>query len=161
MHWKILKRDKTVLSENGKNVRVRVAGIIIDDDRLLLISHKKGADVYWLLPGGGVDYGESLEEALVREFKEELNITIDVHSLAFICDSIDPMGERHIINIFFHCSYNRGDYSIGKEERLLGYEFFKRNEIKKITLFPPVNNELMSIMDGKESEIYIGKMWRK
>ncbi len=149
------------MNENGKNVRVRVAGIIVDDNRLLLISHKKGPDIYWLLPGGGVDFGESLEEALVREFKEELNITINVHRPAFICDSIDPTGERHIINIFFHCSYNRGDYSIGQEERLLGYEFFTRKEIEKIKIFPPVNNELISIMDGKECEIYIGKMWRK
>jgi ADP-ribose pyrophosphatase YjhB (NUDIX family) len=149
------------LNENGKNVRVRVAGIIVDDERLLLISHKKGPDIYWLLPGGGVDFGESLEEALIREFKEELNITIDVHSLAFICDSIDPTGERHIINIFFHCSYNRGDYSIGKEERLLGYKFFDREEIEKITIFPPVNNELVTLMEGKECGIYIGKMWRK
>lgn len=149
------------MNENGKNVRVRAAGIIIDDDKLLLISHKKGPDVYWLLPGGGVDFGESLEEALIREFKEELNITIDVHRLAFICDSIDPTGERHIINMFFHCSYNRGEYSIGKEKRLLGYKFFNRKEIEKIKIFPPVNNELISLMDGKECEIYIGKMWRK
>ena len=47
----------------GQEPRVRVAGIVIEDNKLLLIAHKKNNSVYWLLPGGGVNYGESLEEA--------------------------------------------------------------------------------------------------
>jgi ADP-ribose pyrophosphatase YjhB (NUDIX family) len=45
------------------DVRVRVGGILITNDGILLIAHKKDNNVYWLLPGGGVDYGESLSEA--------------------------------------------------------------------------------------------------
>ena len=52
--------------------RVRVAGILIEDDRILLIEHTKNDKKYWLVPGGGVDWGESAAEALIREFKEEI-----------------------------------------------------------------------------------------
>jgi 8-oxo-dGTP pyrophosphatase MutT (NUDIX family) len=45
------------LTEQGGDVRVRVAGILINHEGVLLIAHKKDEDVYWLLPGGGVDYG--------------------------------------------------------------------------------------------------------
>ncbi len=148
------------MSDIEKKLRVRVAGILVRDNKLLLISHKKNEEVYWLLPGGGVDFGESLDEALIREFSEELNISIEVKKLAFICDSIHPEGQRHILNIFFHCSYNGGRFHIGDEERLLGYSFFELEELKGLRLFPPVNNELISILMNEEIDSYTGKMWR-
>jgi len=142
-----------------KDVRVRVGGIIINDNRLLLISHKKDEDVYWLLPGGGVDFGESLEEALKREFREELNITIRVHDIALVCDSIDPSGGRHIVNICFNCSHDNGEYAIGDEERLYDYAFFNRDELSSIKIYPPMNNELISMLDAHTERIYLGRIW--
>jgi len=112
------------------------------------------------LPGGGVDYGESLSEALVREFVEELNIDITVGDLAFISDSIDPAGDRHVVNICFICKYSGGEYLLGNEGRLHGFSFFKREEIQNIELFPPINDELISIMDSGVSGKYIGKLWK-
>lgn len=147
---------------NGQSgdVRVRVAGILITGDGLLLIAHKKNDDVYWLLPGGGVDYGESLSEALVREFFEELNIDVVVSDLALISDSIDPNGNRHVVNICFICKYAGGEYLLGEEGRLHDFSFFRREEIPDIKLFPPINNELLSIMDSRVSGKYIGKLWK-
>ena len=52
-----------MIPHEEKNIRVRVAGIIVEDARVLLIAHKKNDKVYWLLPGGGVDFGESLPDA--------------------------------------------------------------------------------------------------
>ena len=143
------------------DVRVRVGGIIISNGEVLLIAHKKENDIYWLLPGGGVDYGESLSEALMREFAEELNIEITVNDLALISDSIAPMGERHIINIFFLCEYSKGDFMLGDEIRLHDFKFFKREEISNIKLFPPINDELISIMDSGAKMKYIGKLWKE
>ncbi|MCL2155584.1 MAG: NUDIX hydrolase [Leptospirales bacterium] len=142
------------------DVRVRVAGILINNNEILLIAHKKDNDIYWLLPGGGVDYGESLSEALIREFIEELNIEITVNDLALISDSIDPAGDRHIINIFFLCEYSKGEFMLGNDLRLYDFKFFKRDEIPNIKLFPPINNELISIIDSGAKMKYIGKLWK-
>jgi len=141
------------------DVRVRVAGILINNNEILLIAHKKDNDIYWLLPGGGVDYGESLSEALIREFIEELNIEITVKDLALISDSIAPAGNRHIINIFFLCEYSGGEFMLGNDLRLHDFKFFKRDDIPNIKLFPPINNELILIMDGGAKIKYIGKLW--
>jgi ADP-ribose pyrophosphatase YjhB (NUDIX family) len=146
--------------DNEGDVRVRVGGILISNDEVLLIAHKKNNDVYWLLPGGGVDYGESLSEALKREFTEELNIEITVNDPALISDSIDPSGDRHIINIFFLCEYSKGDFMLGNEIRLYDFKFFKREDIQNIKLFPPINDELISIMDSGAKMKYIGKLWK-
>lgn len=148
------------MTEHEGDVRVRVAGVLITGDGVLLIAHKKNNDVYWLLPGGGVDYGESLSEALAREFVEELNINITVNELAFISDSIDPAGERHVVNICFMCKYAGGDYQLGTESRLHDFRFFKREQIAGIKLFPPINSELLSIIDNGSSGKYIGKLWK-
>ena len=146
--------------DHGGDVRVRVGGILITNDGILLIAHKKDNDVYWLLPGGGVDYGESLSEALTREFAEELNIEIIVNDPVLISDSIDPGGDRHIINIFFLCEYSKGEFILGNEIRLHDFKFFKKEEIPDIKLLPPINNELISIMDYGPKMKYIGKLWK-
>lgn len=147
---------------NGQSgdVRVRVAGILITGEGVLFIAHKKNDDVYWLLPGGGVDYGESLSEALVREFLEELNIDITVNDLAFISDSIDPSGGRHVVNICFICEYTGGEYLLGAEGRLHDFSFFRREEIPDIKLFPPINDELISLIDNGVKGKYIGRLWK-
>lgn len=145
----------------GKNVRIRVCGILIEHDKLLLIAHKKNDEIYWLLPGGGVDYGESLKEALCREFHEELNVLIDVDEIALVSDSIDPDGNRHVVNLCFACRYESGEFRLGEDERLYDFRFFSENEIRDITIYPPINNELVSIMqDGCSRSRYIGRLWK-
>jgi 8-oxo-dGTP diphosphatase len=143
------------------NIRIRVSGLIIINDKILLISHKKKDKIYWLLPGGGVDYSESLEEGLIREFKEELNIDIKVDKPVIINDSIEPDKKRHILNISFSCEYISGDMSLGEDERLNGYKFFTIDELDEIVLYPPVKKEIKSIFNGEELQnIYLGKLWR-
>lgn len=141
-------------------MRIRVAGILISGEGVLLIAHKKNDDIYWLLPGGGVDYGETLKEALEREFSEELNINVSVNQLAFISDSIDPAGNRHVVNICFICEYQGGDYILGNEHRLHDFSFFRKEEIAGITIFPPINDELISLFDNETRGKYIGKLWK-
>lgn len=148
------------MNDNSNDVRIRVAGILIMENRLLLIAHKKDEKIYWLLPGGGVDYGESLHEALTREFVEELNISVDVKDVALISDSIDPSGDRHVVNICFLCSYKSGDFILGEENRLYDFSFFDRDELADLNIFPPINSDLADIMNGKVKERYIGKLWK-
>lgn len=143
-----------------KRVRIRVAGVLLKDKKLLLIAHKKGNQVYWLLPGGGVDFGESLTEALKREFQEELGISVQVKDICCIVDSIHPEEERHIVNICFRCSCSEGTLTLGKERRLHDFGFFSRDELEPITIFPPMKEELQQLMsDVSQSCIYLGKKW--
>ncbi|HPS57192.1 MAG TPA: NUDIX hydrolase [Spirochaetota bacterium] len=149
------------MTDSGKNVRIRVCGILIDQDKLLLIAHRKNNEIYWLLPGGGVDYGESLKEALCREFHEELNVSIDVDEISMVSDSIDPEGNRHVVNLCFACRYESGEFRLGDDERLYDFRFFTENEIKDITIYPPINDDLVSIMrEGFSRSRYIGKLWK-
>ena len=77
----------------GKRLRVRACGLLYDEGRLLLVNHRlPGRSAWWAPPGGGVEFGESLERTLVREFEEETNLQISVGQFAFGCEFFqDPL----------------------------------------------------------------------
>jgi 8-oxo-dGTP pyrophosphatase MutT (NUDIX family) len=61
----------------------RYQGVIILNDQILLIKHRQYKDgfEYWVLPGGGREEGESEEECVKREIKEETNLDVVVERL--------------------------------------------------------------------------------
>ena len=86
--------------------RIRVSAVLRREDRLLLIRQEKRGEQYWLLPGGGVDYGESLTQALQRELTEECGIEEDLplEGPVALVDSIAPersLRAKHVVHIIF------------------------------------------------------------
>ncbi|MEU7831418.1 NUDIX hydrolase [Nonomuraea sp. NPDC049129] len=67
-------------------VKVRVTGVLIEDDRILLLDQDTDSGRSWSLPGGKVDPGESLAEALVREMREETGLLVEPGRLLYVCD---------------------------------------------------------------------------
>lgn len=69
-----------------KTVRV-VAAVIRDNDRILATARGYGEyKGWWEFPGGKIEEGESPEQALIREIREELGVEIEVHDLIGIID---------------------------------------------------------------------------
>lgn len=64
---------------------VRYQGAIVQDHKLLLIKHREHADgrSYWVVPGGGIEAGETEEACVQREMQEETNLDVDVVRLLF------------------------------------------------------------------------------
>ncbi len=143
-----------------RGIRIRVSGVLIRDNALLLVAHRKRGETYWLLPGGGVQYGESLVEALRREFMEELCVEVEVGRFLFACDSIDPFGKRHIMNVSFLSRYRDGEFAVGRDHRVCDYGFFSRDEIPAMRIYPPIQGTLVAILDRGEYPPYLGSLWQ-
>ncbi len=62
----------------GKKFNVRVYGILIHDKSVLLSDEYIKKNKITKFPGGGLEFGEGTKDCLVREFKEELNLDIEI-----------------------------------------------------------------------------------
>jgi 8-oxo-dGTP diphosphatase len=72
---------------------------------ILLMRRNKFGKIYYILPGGGVNAGESPEQALYREIKEETGVVINNHQLVFMEDAGAPYGTQFI----YQCTYVSGE----------------------------------------------------
>lgn len=72
-----IDRNKVKLDVDKMKFRISVNGILIKDNKVLL-SEQKG---YYFFPGGGMEIDETIEEALIREFKEETGLDVKIKEI--------------------------------------------------------------------------------
>ena len=138
--------------------RIRVAGITIQGDEILLIEHTKKDKKYWLVPGGGVDWGESTEQALIREYKEETNLDIEVKDFLFFSEAISPDKNKHVINLYFLVIVKNDSepMKIGDESNLSDLRYVSKEESKDIKLYPNIKEQLLKILNNEQMSSYLG-----
>ena len=78
---------------------VRVAVVLVKEGRVLLARHEKGGESYWVLPGGAVEPGETLAEALRRELREEAALAVEPGDILFVNDGYRP--EAETVAVYF------------------------------------------------------------
>jgi ADP-ribose pyrophosphatase YjhB (NUDIX family) len=144
--------------------RIRVSAILRWSDRILLCRHEKpGRGEYWLLPGGGVNSGESLVDALHRELEEECGIAdeLPVEGPVAIVDSISPQaGAKHVVHIIF-----AGDLSgrsleavTSHDAAVRGHRLFETADLDGVVLHPPIQRFLRRWVPG-DPAVYLGSLW--
>jgi 8-oxo-dGTP diphosphatase len=114
-----------------KSPAITVDGIILKDDSILLVQRKhepfKGS---WALPGGFVEYGETTEQAVVREIREETGLQTVVQRLLGVYSDPkrDPRG--HTITIAYLVTPIGGNLSAGDDAASARY--FKGDELPRL-----------------------------
>ncbi len=73
--------DTMIMSYN-----LRVYGLLIADNRVLVTDEYRAGMIMTKFPGGGLEKGEGLADCLIREFEEELAISIEVKNLYYVND---------------------------------------------------------------------------
>ena len=95
-------------------MRNSARAIIIENGKLLTMFRRKIKDgkikEYYVIPGGGIEEGETPLTTVVRELKEELNIDIKV--LGFLGKYLTNAGEEY----YYHCKIENGKPELGGEE---------------------------------------------
>lgn len=117
-------------------MRTRVCGVVFNAAKthILLVEHEglyPEIPRFYGLPGGGVNFGESLKAAVQREVQEECGLAVSVGEMLFCYDFI--RGDLHSINHYFLCEIESGELRLGHDP-----EFDANHQIIISTDFYPI-----------------------
>ena len=123
------------------HVRVRVGALIVRDGAVLLVEHDGlwEAGTFWTPPGGGVAFGESLADALVREVREETGLVVRVGPLRYVLDFV--RAPLHAVSFYFECAASGGEAALGRDpeletQMLRDVRWVALNDLAALTLYP-------------------------
>jgi 8-oxo-dGTP diphosphatase len=98
---------------------VGVGGVVVHDGKVLLVRRGKPPFLgRWLIPGGTLELGETLEQAVVRELFEETAVRVEPGELLAVVDEIGREGDRighHFVIVDFLCRRLSGEPRAGSD----------------------------------------------
>ncbi|TGB01221.1 NUDIX hydrolase [Halobacillus salinus] len=140
----------------------RAAGILIEDDHILF--HRQQKDSYWALPGGGVEIGESTNESIVREWREELGEDITVASTLWVTENFFTYKQQPLHELAFYYLVQRKQGKVqtepfsGKEGDRLIYQWLPLRDLHHYDIRPTfLHKRLNEIPDSPEHLILKGE----
>jgi ADP-ribose pyrophosphatase YjhB (NUDIX family) len=107
------------------NHQIRVTGILIEKEQILLVRQKVTSERHWSLPGGRVEEDESLQAAIIREMQEETGLDVSVIRLLYLAEK----PEDHLLHITFELRRKGGDLRLPTNE-------FDENPISDVRFVP-------------------------
>ena len=83
-------------------------GALIINERNQVLLMKRGSKSrnrvgYWTIPGGKIEFGERLSDAVIREVQEELGVHLEIKKLLQVCDDLIPEEKQHWVSVLFLC----------------------------------------------------------
>ena len=120
---------------------IGVGGAVVSGGRLLLVRrasrHGRGN---WQLPGGFIEPDETIEQAVVREVREEAGVTAEVEAVLGLRSRYDPASGNGIYIVLVLKPLSGEPMADNREVDQAGY--FTLDEIRQLSPLPPVNWEI-------------------
>ena len=125
------------MSEIKKELVVRCRGIIMHQDKILVVKHYIGAN-FFALPGGHLEWGEEVKECFTREIIEELGIKPEIGRLLYINNlTLEEADGKQSIEFFFEVLnsadyYNAKSFTGSHNFELIETAWIGKNDSRKI-----------------------------
>jgi ADP-ribose pyrophosphatase YjhB (NUDIX family) len=145
---------------------IRVGAVVERDGALLLVRHEKpGRDLYWVLPGGRLEPGETIPGCAERELLEETGLEGRFVNVLYVSEFLQE--ERHTVDVTARVEASSGEARLGSdpeaeegsEPTLKEVRWVEMGELEEITLLPPWIKERI-LEDAAQGwpayEVYLG-----
>ena len=124
-----------------KTIKV-VAGIIKEDNRIFATQRGYGDFAgYWEFPGGKVELGETSQQALVRELKEELDVIVSVDD--FLCTVEYDYPSFHLTMHCFFCTIKSGELTLIEHKAA---KWLSKSELHSVNWLPADTSVIEAII---------------
>ena len=128
--------------------KVSVAALVTNAEGKILLVNSPWRG--WEYPGGLIEPGETFEEALHREVREESGVEIEITGFVGICKNV----ERNIVNIDFTARYVSGELTTSEESTEVGW--FTEEEAMEMITFPLTKKRLANMRSGDRTAHLFG-----
>ena len=118
-----------------RRVNVVYALILNEDTQKVLMVHNIGAS--WTLPGGAVEDGETLEQALIREVKEETGLEVQVGEVVSINEKFFEQKGEHVLFVTFFVNVIEGEIFIQYEDEISEIKWVDRKTANELMPYYP------------------------
>lgn len=138
---------------NGVTIKMRSCGFLINDEMILV--HKKKYDDFYALVGGNVKLGESTEEAIHREFGEELNISIEIKQLIWVVENFYTYDSKKVHEFMFVYLIDSNNELPAETFEMNSniFSWFSKSELSKVTLKPNFLNHTDDLIPNSTMHI--------
>ena len=147
-------------------VRTAARALILFENKLLVIKMLDQSGIFYILPGGGQQHGETLQESLSRECVEEIGTHVNVGELLYVREYI---GKNHDFNkvhrdfhqleVVFRCVLPDPEavaLGANKDKKQIGIEWIPLDELAKRRFLPDTIKSFFNAGHFTPESIYLG-----
>lgn len=144
-------------------IRIRSGAVIVEEEKILLAEFKDENGLHYNLPAGGVEEGESIKEAAVREAFEETGAKVEAEALAFTYEYAPHLNEHrygptHTLSMFFSCKRTDLHSTLSPSQpdpTQTGIKWVPISELHSIVLYPMIQDRILKYIQKEKQEVFI------
>lgn len=131
--------------------RIRAAGLLVEQDRILMVHESDGGQSYWVPPGGGFEAKDgNTRNTVKREVWEESGLSVVVGELLFVREFCEPSRDIYHLEQFYIVDQWQGEISLNNLEPLseqgrsiTEVRWLTKQELAEVKVYPPQLKDLL------------------